>query len=91
MSQQQHTAEQAAHALRLIMDGKIALHKILETIDQRLRHAPPGDPAEQVSIGLARALRHLGDAVADIPLEFWQAMLDNPDGHACEPAGSKVA
>jgi hypothetical protein len=71
----QQTAEQIAQGLRLIMDGKLILQKALKALDAEAAASKPGSQIEHTALGLTRTVRHLGNAVADIPQELWAAML----------------
>ena len=69
------TAEQAAKGLRKVMDGKLILQKVLMAIEEDVKRVRPGSPLEEISIGLDRAIKHLGQAVVDIPNALWANML----------------
>jgi hypothetical protein len=69
------TAEQIAQGLRLIMDGKLILQKALKALDAEAAQSKPGSQIEQTALGLTRTVRHLGQAIADIPHELWATML----------------
>lgn len=69
-------AEDVAAAMRGLADalGRLALMR--DTLDERLKTLPHGDPEERLSIRLHCACNHLTQAVADLPNEFWAIMLD---------------
>ena len=69
------TAEQIAKGLRKVMDGKLILQKALKALDAEAAQSKPGSQIEQTALGLTRTVRHLGQAIADIPNELWAAML----------------
>jgi hypothetical protein len=44
-------------------------------VEKALPKARPGSDVETIALGLARVMAHLSEAVGDVPIAMWAAML----------------
>jgi hypothetical protein len=65
----------AAEGLKMLVDARSILDKVAKSIDQEIAKAAPGSRIEQIGQHLTRMHNHLSDAIADVPTEFWCAMV----------------
>jgi hypothetical protein len=61
-------------AVATMTDSLAALRRELQRADRATETAEPGSPEERYALQLGRMVRHLGDAIADVPTELWLDM-----------------
>jgi hypothetical protein len=73
------TKAKAAKALADMLDARRVLATVQNQLDREADTAAPGSQAEKEALQMTRFMRHLSDAVADIPTVIWCAMIKSED------------
>jgi len=73
-------------AVATLTDSLAALRRASRTADRATETVPPGAPEERYALQLGRMVRHLGEALADVPTELWLAMCNANPETAINPA-----
>jgi hypothetical protein len=72
-------------AVGTMTDTLAALRRSSQEADDAAMRCAPGSAEELYALQLGRVVRHLGDAVADVPTDLWLAMC-RATGQDTEPA-----
>ncbi len=67
-------------ACAMCTDALAALRAEQKRADREYGSTPPGSIEERYALRIGRMVKHLGDAISDVPTEIWIAMCNaNPD------------
>ena len=72
-------------AVAAMTDTLAALRRSSQEADDAAMRCAPGSPEDRYALNIGRVVRHLGDAIADVPTDLWLAMC-RATGQADDPA-----